>query len=184
MHEHEVRKLIDEVLGKAQVMTDALTTALDSLTTSFDNLSTAVDSALTVLSSDSGSAAENTADAATITALQAQVDTLTSQLNAALGTGTTTAPTLVVSTVSAQTAPINTPFTLDLTSDISGGTPPYTVATSGLPVGLSVSGLVIAGTPTTAVVATAATGNAVLVQVTDSSTPPEVVTVSVDFTVA
>lgn len=159
-------------------MTDALTTAIDTLTTSLDTLSTTIDTAVTALATDPTAEGEVTADAATISALQAQVDTLTAKLAAALGTSSSS--TVVVSAIPAQTAPLNSPFSLDLTSDISGGAAPYTLsAPSGLPIGLSISGLVISGTPTTALAQTA-----VPLVVTDSSTPPQTADVSVDFTVA
>ena len=60
----------------------------------------------------------------------------------------------------------------------SGGTPPYSYGVTGLPTGLSLSGATISGTPTTA-------GNyTTAVAVTDSGSPKQGATESVQFAVA
>lgn len=49
------------------------------------------------------------------------------------------------------TGTVGQPFSADLSTNVSGGTPPYTLSASGTPPdGLSLNGSVLSGTPTTA----------------------------------
>lgn len=97
---------------------------------------------------------------------QSDLETAIAAGQAALG-GSTPPPADTVTVVNpgAQAAVVGAPFTLSLSA--SGGTAPYSFATSGLPNGLSVSGSSVTGTPTGPDI-----DATVGIVATDSSVPP------------